>query len=318
MRTALLSDIHGNAPALRAVLADIEAQGIEKLWVLGDVLGYGPLPIACINLLDAWCPEVWLMGNHDWGALRAWEELSADDFEIDQVLRDSKINQLAPGLEERQILVWHAVQLRMGLPSSRIERLKETPTWQLLDGGVLAAHGAVLSADPDSINNIIGQASYCFPWAPPIDSTCDTVLQLKMNPLPRLVVVGHTHRPTWGQAERWPRPRHWTWEADDPLYEQADGLKKLPEPSGGPVLVCPGSVGQPRFVQDTRAAYAVVDLEQETVHFKRVGYEEGEWRAAQVLVPDDAEIRHDWWRVTWKSLNEWIQKEKQDDKPPQT
>jgi hypothetical protein len=47
---ALLSDIHGNLEALTAVLADLERQGIKKIYNLGDTLGYGPNPIECLDL----------------------------------------------------------------------------------------------------------------------------------------------------------------------------------------------------------------------------------------------------------------------------
>ncbi|MFK7961194.1 MAG: metallophosphoesterase [Phycisphaerales bacterium] len=68
MRTAIISDIHGNFEALTAVLGDIDAQGVDQIVCLGDVLGYGPDPVACADLIAercAWC----LMGNHDFGVL---------------------------------------------------------------------------------------------------------------------------------------------------------------------------------------------------------------------------------------------------------
>jgi predicted phosphodiesterase len=50
-RTAVLSDIHGNAVALRAVLAELDAGGIEAAVCLGDVCQGGPEPDACVDLL---------------------------------------------------------------------------------------------------------------------------------------------------------------------------------------------------------------------------------------------------------------------------
>ena len=60
---AIISDIHSNIEALQAVLADIERQGIEEIFCLGDIVGYGPSPEACIDLAMKW--PVCLMGNHD-------------------------------------------------------------------------------------------------------------------------------------------------------------------------------------------------------------------------------------------------------------
>jgi diadenosine tetraphosphatase ApaH/serine/threonine PP2A family protein phosphatase len=64
MRIALLSDVHGNLPAFEAVLADVEAQGVEQTWCLGDLVGYGAQPDACVELARERC-ELSLAGNHD-------------------------------------------------------------------------------------------------------------------------------------------------------------------------------------------------------------------------------------------------------------
>lgn len=64
---AIISDIHSNLEALQAVLADIKAQGITEIYCLGDVVGYGPNPRECVDLVMD-CKLV-LMGNHDQGAM---------------------------------------------------------------------------------------------------------------------------------------------------------------------------------------------------------------------------------------------------------
>ena len=51
MRLAILSDIHANLPALEAVLADIEGAGVDEIWCLGDVVGYGAQPDECAALV---------------------------------------------------------------------------------------------------------------------------------------------------------------------------------------------------------------------------------------------------------------------------
>lgn len=64
---ALLADIHANLPALEAVLAQLAEQGIEQGIVLGDIVGYGPHPQACIERLREWGFE-FIRGNHDHAA----------------------------------------------------------------------------------------------------------------------------------------------------------------------------------------------------------------------------------------------------------
>jgi Icc-related predicted phosphoesterase len=44
MRIAVFSDIHGNLPALEAVLADIHRQSVDAVYCLGDLVGYAPFP----------------------------------------------------------------------------------------------------------------------------------------------------------------------------------------------------------------------------------------------------------------------------------
>src|SRR3954469_20875225 len=49
---ALISDIHGNLPALEAVLADIDARRVDAVYHLGDLVGYGPWPNEVVGLLQ--------------------------------------------------------------------------------------------------------------------------------------------------------------------------------------------------------------------------------------------------------------------------
>ena len=67
VKRALISDIHSNLEALQAVLADIRQQGITEIFCLGDIIGYGPNPLECIDLVMK-C-DFTLLGNHDQGAL---------------------------------------------------------------------------------------------------------------------------------------------------------------------------------------------------------------------------------------------------------
>jgi diadenosine tetraphosphatase ApaH/serine/threonine PP2A family protein phosphatase len=68
LRVALISDLHSNLPALEAVLAAAEEAGVDQVWCLGDLVGYGADPDACTALVRERC-EVCLVGNHDLAAL---------------------------------------------------------------------------------------------------------------------------------------------------------------------------------------------------------------------------------------------------------
>lgn len=68
-RLAVISDIHGNLHALQAVLARIDAIGVDAILCLGDVVGYGPNPGACIDLIRARCAAT-VRGNHDEAVLQ--------------------------------------------------------------------------------------------------------------------------------------------------------------------------------------------------------------------------------------------------------
>src|SRR5262245_15934899 len=60
---AVLSDIHGNLEALEAVLADIGKQPVSSIYCLGDIVGYGPNPVECLERAMKW--DLTVLGNHD-------------------------------------------------------------------------------------------------------------------------------------------------------------------------------------------------------------------------------------------------------------
>lgn len=64
MKLALIADVHGNAPALDAVLKAAAASGAEALCVAGDVVGYYYEPARCLEMLATW-PADFVRGNHE-------------------------------------------------------------------------------------------------------------------------------------------------------------------------------------------------------------------------------------------------------------
>lgn len=66
LRIRLLSDIHGNLPALESVLSHPDGISCDLNICLGDITGYGPWPSACIGMVKSVCDRV-VAGNHDYG-----------------------------------------------------------------------------------------------------------------------------------------------------------------------------------------------------------------------------------------------------------
>ena len=77
MRTLIVSDVHSNLEAFQAVIADAETHGgFDEIWSLGDLVGYGPDPSECVELLRSYTHSA-VAGNHD---LAATGMLSLDRF----------------------------------------------------------------------------------------------------------------------------------------------------------------------------------------------------------------------------------------------
>ena len=72
MRFAIFGDIHANLEALQAVLAEVDKRGADAIACLGDVVGYGADPQACVDLVRERCTYV-VKGNHDEGVVQGGE-----------------------------------------------------------------------------------------------------------------------------------------------------------------------------------------------------------------------------------------------------
>ncbi len=116
MRVAVLSDVHSNLPALESVLAAVEKAGIDQIWCLGDLVGYGADPDACTALIRERC-EVCLVGNHDLAVLGALDISAFSDTAKAAVeWTQGHVNEetttflagLEPALERRGFGLFHA------------------------------------------------------------------------------------------------------------------------------------------------------------------------------------------------------------------
>jgi len=81
-RIAIMSDVHGNLEALKEVLRDLDGRGATETFCLGDMVGYGPQPQECVDLLRARGVRC-TMGNHEQGLinihyLRGFNQPAAD------------------------------------------------------------------------------------------------------------------------------------------------------------------------------------------------------------------------------------------------
>lgn len=280
MKIALIADVHANAPALQAVLADAEKQGAEAVWFLGDVLGYGPLPVSCINLLDRYEPPIWLMGNHDLAGVLIWRTGREEP---------DGIGRLVPTpAEEWRVILWHVEQLKVGLSPDRLQRLAAAPTWTEALPGIYAAHGAVRSSDPTDAKNVSNDGnSYIQPFSPALDETLENLEELAEKSgavRPWLLVVAHTHRLSLCRVG-WEKPRRPEWQEGPELPVNSEPVA-LETPADGLIVFCPGSAGylRPSF-GDPRVSYALLDPDNRQVWFRRVAYNRREAWAAMIQPP---------------------------------
>ncbi len=115
MRCLVLSDIHSNLEAFETVLD--HAGAVDQVWCLGDVVGYGPDPNGCVELLRS-RPHLCIAGNHDWATLG---KLDLQDFNPDA--RDANL--------------WNRKQLT----ASNLTYLEELPE-SLVEGPFTLIHGS--------------------------------------------------------------------------------------------------------------------------------------------------------------------------------
>jgi predicted phosphodiesterase len=64
LKIAVISDIHGNSYALNAVLEDAKLNKVERLFILGDIVGYYYSPQIVLDLLSEWHYDI-IIGNHE-------------------------------------------------------------------------------------------------------------------------------------------------------------------------------------------------------------------------------------------------------------
>jgi putative phosphoesterase len=164
MLIAFISAIHGNLPALKAVIVDAKKRGADKIICCGDVTGNGPFPSeACLYLQENNIPTI--SGNYD--------------IKVLNVIREGEAAAASLQKKKRELLIWTANQITnvaeqfiAGLPETIIEEL---PGKRRL----LVVHGSPLSNDDDVYPSI----------------TAAGIKAKLANTNPDILVCGHTHIP---------------------------------------------------------------------------------------------------------------------------
>jgi len=162
---AIISDLHSNVEALEAVLQDIEEQNSAEIVCLGDIVGYGPDPEPCIDLVEERC-RFCISGNHDYAVLTRAEGFNP----LAEEAVDYTRRLLKPGL------------LNVGRKKARWTFLEERPT-RMIEGDVLYVHGS----PRDDRNEYILESDIAF-------GNLDKIRDI-FALVPRLLFVGHSHWP---------------------------------------------------------------------------------------------------------------------------
>jgi len=217
---AVISDIHSNTEALLAVLKDIDERQITQIICLGDVVGYGPEPKECVDLI-AKHAAITLMGNHDYAVL----------YEPNQF-----------NMSAETASFWTRAQLE-----TEPDLEKRNARWELL-GSLPVKHG--IPGEPLGMGELMfvhGSPrrpinEYIFP-----DDVYNAPSKVasSLERVGHLCFVGHTHVP--GVF------------IDPPDFYSPDELENVYEVNPErKAIINVGSVGQPRD-RDNRASYVIVE-----------------------------------------------------------
>ena len=219
MKALIVSDIHSNLEAFQSVIEDATRHGgFDEIWSLGDLIGYGPDPSACVELLRSHEHSA-VAGNHD---LAAIGKISVDRF-----------NPYAAAANR-----WTAARLTR----EQSEYIGSLPLTLEIDEFTLA-HGSPRDPVWEYLTTV-ESAIACF-------THIDTYWCL----------VGHSHMPFLCI------PRGTT-SAAFMAFPQGRAVQLDEEP----LIVNPGSVGQPRD-GDPTASYVVYDDRAQTLTHRRVAYD---------------------------------------------
>ncbi|MFN3420438.1 MAG: metallophosphoesterase family protein [Armatimonadota bacterium] len=237
MRVGIISDVHGNLEALQAVWQLFDAEKVDTVWCLGDIVGYGANPSECLWEVKNRCSII-LKGNHDEASATLW---GLDWF-----------NEWA-----RQAVLWTHYQLS----EQEISFLENLPASQKVEIEsenlpiVWLVHGSLREPLTEYILNAHTAAENIELLLNELPSTSST---------PALLFFGHSHvaEVYFLPSPRSRKLRHQRFLVTTDFQIQPDGV----------YLINVGSVGQPRD-GNPYAACGILDTETLTLKVFRVPYD---------------------------------------------
>jgi predicted phosphodiesterase len=250
MRYAILSDIHANMSALRAVLDDLASQSIDTMICLGDAVGYYADSAAVIALLrDVVTPHactadgrlamlpLWVAGNHEWGVLK---QIEAYQFSVaartalarTQADLPAETARFLAGLPQRI-----EVELGDGITTTLVHASPSDP---------IGTSGAGYIENSEDAQD----AAHAF--------------------RSQICLVGHTHYPRICREVTHAENGRVSWATIDVFEDVLPG--GCCEFTSERLILNPGSVGQPRD-GDPRASYAILDTAARSFTVRRVAYD---------------------------------------------
>lgn len=234
-RRALISDIHSNLAALEAVLRDCEAQKVDAIYCLGDIVGYGPMPEECLRrVMSVVTPGRAIKGNHDHAVLT--EPIGFTRSAREAVLWTSEV--LRPRF------------FHIGGRRSRWNWLKSLPT-MFTEDDVTFVHASPRQHMEEYLleENTTGISL--------TGEDPQRLLDENFSLIEHTCFIGHTHRPGVITCE------DFQWHS---LASMANRWTITQDKA----IINIGSVGQPRDF-DARACYVIFD--GESVEWRRVEYD---------------------------------------------
>ncbi|MHA1444207.1 MAG: metallophosphoesterase family protein [Candidatus Hodarchaeales archaeon] len=260
MKIAICGDIHSNFFALERVLKFLEDK-IDALIITGDIVGYGPQPVECLNLLIDFPIKnrYYTVGNHDLGVRSEYCKLNV----IDSCSEDEQMLELMGEIQPaaKAMFKQNAKEL-LKEHYNLLVKIPRKENFKLGDKSVYLTHGTPSKKKSENIGR------YLFP--PPIQqtrATIDGAKRFKDTRKSDIVIVGHTH-------QRFYINRNllfgWSHLADRYSNITVNYPKKFSF-NKDKLIFNPGSVGQPRD-GNPDASFAIIDLESQDITFYSLKY----------------------------------------------